>query len=345
MRAAVFALGVVSILSACGDPLDRVEKLSDVPLADTDPVRGALLETERPRARPAILAGLFGKKEDVAEAAPVVAETIAEPDAPQTEEVGGLALVSAEPASDASPAPRGFLARIFAGGPATSTDAPLDVPAEDLAMDGFETPAEAKVELAALEVEPPTQPQGLVEPEKRRRLFGGLVRQPRRVEQDAADVPFGTVLPFNTVGRVCEAKIRDLGQKVESAGRGRGYALFDSVPGSTTPRTFYLTGFADGCPRQFTAALAILGAPSMHEKLRYGRPSDAYPYSDTDKAYEKVKFAVCGVHKRKPCGRKIDILERDTVFVSTYERFTDNGRWADILVHDGRVMATALKTP
>lgn len=159
----------------------------------------------------------------------------------------------------------------------------------------------------------------------------------------AADVAYGTLLPFAVVGRVCEAKSRPKGARVERS--EAGYDLYDSAPGIPEARTFYVTGFADGCPRQFTAALAMFGAPSLHEQLRYGLPSDAYPYSDTDKAYEKVKSAICRVGRRKPCGSRIRTLERNTVFVSTYERSTYNGRWADILIHDGSVLATSLKDP
>ena len=59
----------------------------------------------------------------------------------------------------------------------------------------------------------------------------------------------------------------------------------------------------------------MFGAPSMHEQLRYGQPSEEYPYSDTDKAYEKIKSQICRVGKRKPCGSAISRLERDTVFI------------------------------
>lgn len=196
----------------------------------------------------------------------------------------------------------------------------------------------AKTRVPALDAEAPK-----VVP-KRRGLFGaGTNRSPKRTGPDAQDVAAGTIVPYGEVARVCDVKSPDLGKKIEKAGSGRGYALYDSVPGSTSPRTFYVTGFADGCARQFTAALALFGAPSLHEQLRYGKPADQYPYSTTDKAYELVKSSVCRVTKRKPCGTKINQLEKDTVFISTYERFTDNGRWADILVHDGRVLAAAIK--
>ena len=175
--------------------------------------------------------------------------------------------------------------------------------------------------------------------------FGRGNRATRTVRPAGAarDVEYGTLLPFGTVGRVCEARNRPKGVRIERS--DAGYDIYDTAPGTTHARTYYITGFSDGCPRQFTAALAMIGAPSMHEQLRYGRPSDEYPYSETDKAYEKVKSAVCRVGRGKPCGNRIRTLERNTVFISTYERFTDNGRWADILVHDGAILAASLKDP
>lgn len=195
---------------------------------------------------------------------------------------------------------------------------------------------------------PDPLPSAAVEPAKRRGLFGNAAksRKSPRNGPDARDVEYGEILPYGEVARVCSAQNRPLGRKVDKApARGRGYSLYDSAPNSEAQRTFYITGFSDGCPRQFTAALALLGAPTLHEQLRYGKPSSEYPYSTTDKAYEKVKSAVCGVGKRKPCGAKIGLLEKNTVFVSTYERFGNNARWADILIHDGAVLAAAIKKP
>ena len=188
--------------------------------------------------------------------------------------------------------------------------------------------------------------EAAVEPKKRRGLFGTTASNAPRTGPDAQDVGFGEVLPYGQIARVCTALGRSLGRKIDKfPARGRGYTLYDSDPNSTSPRTFYITGFNDDCPRQFTASLALLGAPSLHEQLRYGRPSSEYPYSTTDKAYEKVKSSVCRVGKRKPCGAKIGVLEKNTIFISTYERFGGNARWADFLIHDGAVLAAAIKTP
>jgi hypothetical protein len=159
----------------------------------------------------------------------------------------------------------------------------------------------------------------------------------------SVDARYGDLMPFGVVGRVCDARNKPLGRRIEKSGPG-GYALFDSDPGSTVPHTFYLTGFSDGCPRQFTAAVALLGAPSMHEQLRYGLPGEIHPYSSTDKAYETVKARVCGARRGKPCGAAIKRLERSTVFVSAYERYGAAPRWTDMLVHDGAVLAKAVKT-
>ncbi len=173
----------------------------------------------------------------------------------------------------------------------------------------------------------------------------GPVRVARN-RPDAQDVPLGTVLPFGQIARVCEAKGKNVGKLVEQAARrGARYKLYDSVPGSASPRTFYVKGFKDNCPRQFTAALALFGTPQLHEQLRYGLPAKEYPYSTTDKAYEVIKSQVCGVARTKPCGPRISRLEQTTVFVSAYENFTENARWADMLLHEGSVLAASLKTP
>jgi hypothetical protein len=155
------------------------------------------------------------------------------------------------------------------------------------------------------------------------------------------EVPLGTVLPYGKVARVCGAARGALGKEVaQYPDRSPKYRLFDSVPGSTGPHTFYVTGFPDGCARQLTAALVIFGSAGMHEQLRYGLPAKVQPYSETDRAYEAVKSSVCRVGKNKPCGGQLSRLEKDTVFLSLYERFEDNPRWANILLHDGQVMAT-----
>ena len=363
-------------LSACGDPLARVDKLSDVPLGDVDPVRGALASPEELAREGGLFGGLFQRatpEQDPVTVATAEAETSldqAAPDAPESTETA--AAEGSEPRVETQDAPRsGGLLGLFR----RSASEPTPEPALEAAAASEPEVQSGDASVAEQTAAAQSERRGLFGAFRRDQsgevtqdapaedvqtaslapvnegrgarasgggLFGRSAAAPRK-GPDAADVAFGTVLPFGQVARVCEAKGRQMGKMIEKAGRGRGYQIHDSAPGSTGPRTFYVTGFSDGCPRQFTAALALFGAPSMHEQLRYGRPSDQYPYSATDKAYEKVKSSVCKVSRRKPCGARIGVLERDTVFISTYERFTNNGRWADILIHDGAVLAASLK--
>ncbi|MFP4328967.1 MAG: hypothetical protein ACLFQL_13235 [Paracoccaceae bacterium] len=179
------------------------------------------------------------------------------------------------------------------------------------------------------------------------RLFGGggASRAAPGDGPDRRDVAFGTVLPYGELARVCDYPSGALGREVaRHPERGRGYRIHDSDPGNTAPHTFYVTGFADGCARQFTAALAVFGSPEMHEQLRYGLPAQVQPYSTTDEAYETLKSRICRVRRNSPCGARIDRLERTTVFVSVYERFGDNARWKNILLHDGAVLALDMKS-
>ena len=163
-----------------------------------------------------------------------------------------------------------------------------------------------------------------------------------RTGPDARDVPYGTVLPFGEVARVCEARRKPIGRKIESA-TVRRYKLYDSDPGSLAPRTFYITGFKDDCPRQLTAINVLFGAASFYELLHYGPGGGHMAYGETDRAYEKVKGRVCGVRKGRPCGSKIGQLEKSTFFVNSYLHHAGTGQWAEMLIHDGAILAAALK--
>jgi len=155
-----------------------------------------------------------------------------------------------------------------------------------------------------------------------------------------SEIAFGTRLPYGQVARICGLSGKQMGKTTDQYPDSRPvYRLYDSDPGNTEPHSFYLTGFADGCARQFTAALAVFGSVEMHEQLRYGLPAEVQPYSDTDKAYERLKRRVCGKPRRKPCGARIDRLARDTVFVSIYGRFDSNAQWMNLLLHRGEMVA------
>lgn len=343
MRKALTGLAITLALAGCGDPLDKVEHIADVELADDQPTAAALPASEELAREGGFFAGLFKGEnteapdqapapEDEAAAEDMSAEDVSGDDVPTAE--AEIAEGEAEPEEAAvtalvEPEKRGGLFGLFRGTPSVRDNAPPGT-----------------VQTASLSPEiPETAPQAQVSETKRRGLFGGG-RAAGASGPDMLDVPLGAVLPYGAIARVCDAGRGQMGTRIDKApARGNGFALYDSNPQSTAARTFYVTGFSDGCPRQFTAALAMFGAPSMHEQLRYGQPSEEYPYSDTDKAYEKIKSQICRVGKRKPCGSAISRLERDTVFISTYEHFGNNARWSDILLHDGQVMAAAIKTP
>ncbi len=190
-------------------------------------------------------------------------------------------------------------------------------------------------------IEQAASPEPRVE---RRGLFGRRAAVAPGTGPDSETVTLGTSLPYGEVARVCNVSPRDLGEKVESyPERGRGYTLFDSAPGGTHLRPFFLTGFKDGCARQFSAALVLFGDPETWEQIHYGAAGAVQPTSETDKAYEKVKSKVCKVRAGNPCGAQMKTLARSTVFVSVYERFEDNPRWKIILLHDGALVAVDIK--
>lgn len=157
-------------------------------------------------------------------------------------------------------------------------------------------------------------------------------------EQVAGDLPFGVV------ARVCDLGPRAMGRRVASYPEtGSRYVLRDTDPGAAGARDFYLTGFADGCARRFSGALAMFAGPAMHEQLRYGPAAAAIPESETDLAYKALKSRLCDVARDQPCGARLHRLEPDTAFVTVYARFGDTGRWANLLLHDGKLLAQSVQ--
>lgn len=178
--------------------------------------------------------------------------------------------------------------------------------------------------------------------------LSGLIRVAMPVGKNrdvAPEVAKGTLLPYGALARVCNMRRSELGTEVSRyPERGRGYRLYDTNPSSTGLRTHYITGFNDNCARQFTAALAMFGATETHEAVRYDSANRDLPFTETDAAYESLKSRICRVGQRKPCpDQRRAALDQKTVFVSVYERFLGSPRWADMLLHDGRVLAKDLK--
>lgn len=329
MSRTVMILGVVLALAACGDPLSGVPRISEVDLAESDPAAKAL-PTEAEIARE----GFFGT--DAARAdVPAVSE-----DAP-------------EPATKAQPRRSGFsglLGRVLPSA-RPQPSAPADVLDQDAfdaakaAENAAEPAPETPVEIASLEPDITTDAPN---PLRRTgglfaRLRGGVNEAIHVKKDNMPEVDYGTVLPYGVIARSCASKRQRLGRKVEAT--NSGHTLLDTKPGTTGPRTFYITGFDDGCPLQLTASHVLLGAPSFYEQLRYGPAGQHLAYGETDKAYEAVKGRVCGTGKGKPCGAKMKQLERDTFFVNAYERPDDNKSWSEKLIHKGSVMATSMKSP
>lgn len=373
MRKPWAALPILAVLAACGDPLSGIERVSDLsePLPEA-PVAAALPEPVDVDARTPVLAGLFRRKTPRQAPDPAIEAALREanglPPVVDTEmAVAGAPVEAVPPVETVARAPitepeRSGILSWLRRGASTEKDVQtlVDKPVETaVAMDlgPVETTpvAEAAEEEVAQELELASLEPVALPPERasRRGVFGlrrggALVftKPKTRAGPDGRDVPLGAVLPFGEIARVCDAKAPNLGTIVAKAARkGRAYVLYDSAPDSAYARTFYVTGFADNCPRQFTAAIALFGAPELHEQLRYGLPAGDFPYSATDEAYEKVKARVCNVSRKKPCGSRISRLEKTTTFVSVYENFGENARWSDILLHDGEVLAVALKSP
>lgn len=298
-----FSIAALIALAACSDPLESIEKLSDIDLQTDQSV--SALPTEQELSRDgSVISDLWNQSRDEDTVQPQGVETPSDANAQDATKVAAF-----EPNATSGPDQTkqrgvvGWLARLAATSDRVESD-----------------------ELGATSQSARTAR--------------------RNGNPEVRDVPFGTVLAFGEVARVCEARAKPLGQRIAtSETRGQVYKIFDTAADSAAPRTFYVTGFSDACPRQFTAALALFGDVGMHEQLRYGQPSTEYPYSVTDEAYEKIKSRICRVGKGKPCGKRLENLSRSTVFVSVYENFADNGQWADILLHDGAVVATAMKAP
>ncbi|MEL6781918.1 MAG: hypothetical protein AAFO51_06035 [Pseudomonadota bacterium] len=331
------ALCALLTLAACGDPLRGIERVSDGAVLPEEPGAAALPSEDELARGDGILVDLLS---DAPEGSSEAEELVTPSDVQTSLDA------APEDAADTTSEPiarenrRGAFAWLRRDG-ATSAAGGVGTEPTPVSLEAADV---SKADVTALDPAGVGQ-EDLVEPEKRAGLFGRRSEAPRN-GPDARDVAMGTRLPFGEIARVCDGRGVNLGQVVDKAARqGRGYKLYDSNPESTAPRTFYVTGFSDGCPRQFTAALALFGEPAFHEQLRYGLPADEYPYSTTDQAYEKLKRKVCNVGRNTPCGSRIDRLNRTTTFISAYENYTDNARWADMLLYDGTVLAAALKTP
>ena len=204
-----------------------------------------------------------------------------------------------------------------------------------------EAATEAPIETGENVVVALIEPQEIAQPRRPRNgLFG-----PRRAKVGQfPQVEPGVVLPFGQIGLACGIRGSALGKEVDRfPERGKGYKLYDSNPSITGPRTHFITGFKDGCPRQFTASLALLDSPVLHEQLLTVSGSGAQHSTAADIAFQKIRAQVCRTGQGKACPEKrIDEMEKSMAFVTTYERFGGNANWTEILLHNGAVAANSV---
>lgn len=173
--------------------------------------------------------------------------------------------------------------------------------------------------------------------------LGGLLGLLGRGREGADSPPKsseGDFLAFGEVGVDCGIRRSRMG---EAMGEAAGFTVHDTIPGSTEARTHYVTGFDDGCARQFTAALVVLGDARTHETVRYTSGADHLAPGRTDAAYEALKARVCRVAHGQPCGAAMGRLGRRTLFVTAYRDFAEPRLWSELLLHDGTLVAHGLK--
>jgi len=216
------------------------------------------------------------------------------------------------------------------------------------------------------------------EPSTRPRLFGFLRKIAPEVPEDPSPTeimlatPSGAVEPsmtdeeiaargevglapsssgFDLVGTpgfgaftpACGVRKRDLGTEVARSPGAGTYKLYDTAPSSASPRLQYVTGFKDGCARQFYAALALFGEPVVHETKRYDR-TNKRPYSAADEAYETVKRRVCKVGRGEHCpAPRLRNLGRDVALLTAYPSFGGTNECMDVVLFKGTVAGNAVE--
>jgi hypothetical protein len=288
MRHILLSIGMVVTLSACGDPLRNVARLSDVTV-DGGAATVARTPTEATNTRGGLFSRLLNRTpEDPTNAAVEAA----------------LAATAVSDVADIAPTP----AAVVDATPQATPDRP------------------------------------------RTGLAGLFRRNPDRAPvprtgPDAQDVEAGTVMPFGQIARVCGLRVNELGTQVDTAANFR---VYDTIPNSTAPRPFYITGFSDDCARTFTGAVVVTGDVETHEFVRYRPSNERVPYTTADNAYEALKASVCRVGRGQPCGERLARMDRDTHFITVYNFFGGTfsavpTRWAQVLVHDGEVLAMSVK--
>lgn len=333
--------------------------ISDAGIAQVTVPEGAVLDVvpEAKLADAAIDApksGPFGfLRRKPKEAPPVAEETAALPgevqlvaEAPeavgvdaQVTDTDTAQTIAALDAAPAAAAPRRGFAALFKRPVAPASVAPIAA-ALPVAPAASPEGEPAQEEIAAI---PAPAPETIEKPE-RHGLFGP--RKTGSTGRATSTVARGEVLPFGKVGVACGLRKSEMGREVDSfpkEGKAQWF-LYDTNPASTGPRTQFITGFSDKCARQFTASLALFGAPALHETHRYSATQRSRPYSQADTAYEAIKSRLCGVGRGKPCpAAKIGAVEKKVAFVTVYHRFGDTNDWLELLLHNGKLETQQLR--
>ena len=259
-----------------------------------------------------IISGLFGRSDG--------AET---PDAADPKE--------AEPR-------RGLLGRVFSRGGDGAAPDTIDNDEDDIAgaVPVEETATEAATIVPA---SAPAPRRGLFG-----RVFGGQSDTDSGEVATLDDLPDAADLQYGQVVPVCGLRRNALGKEVERYA-GSGYRLYDSDPSTIDLRAHYVTGFSDGCPRKFIAALAVFGDPGSYETTRFEDGRNSTTFTQSDAEYQKIRARICGRPAPADCAdRRWGRLNDSTVFVSVYNRFDTSPSWADMLIHDGKIVAKDFKS-
>ncbi len=144
------------------------------------------------------------------------------------------------------------------------------------------------------------------------------------------------IVPYGEIAVNCSASPAQMGAVVAN---GAGYFVHDPAPGSTRPRTMFITGFEDGCARQVTAALALFGDLATYEAVRFGPSGRTLPRLRTDQTYRELAAWNCGVPQGQPCGAQLSNFASRTIFLTLYQRFGTSPVWANVLLYRGEVAA------
>ncbi len=212
-------------------------------------------------------------------------------------------------------------------------------PVSDSATDA-DIPPEFSVEAATSPAEPAAEAP-------HRGLFGRRAPKPETTTPDttkpeAAPPDPAIAIPAALVPSDLSAAPRVLcGPEARSPGKttaeAAGFRLHDPAPGSVSPRAVRITGFADGCAREITGAVVLFGRPALYELTRGAQRKQAS--GPTDIAYDALKSKVCG--GPATCAA----VQDRAVFVTAHGKAGEDTRWVQMLLADGALLASEVKTP